>query len=173
MIIVSFTKEGPVKFVRYKDIRNLNRNEKIDFFSNPIQNMDWEVIPLNDDYSLRPIGDYDGELYSNFIPVTSTTEGKEGIFLRHCSGMKLSPTHLLVHFSKGQLSRRSRYIADDSHSYQEIKSRWYSGQAKPPSESKITQDVRRKLSSSARNASRYSYRPFLEAYFVCLIRSGR
>lgn len=160
IVLASFTKDTSSHFVRYKDLRPLTRSEKFNFFSRPITSLDWTAVTIDDDYSLRPRGEYDAELYSKFIPLT----GENGIFLRHCSGLKLAPTHLLVHFSKGQLSRRSKYIGDFSHTYADIKERWYSGQVKPPAEKKLTHSVRSLLASSYRQGIKYSYRPFLEAY---------
>ena len=62
--------------------------------------------------------------------------------MRDCSGLKLAPTHLLVHFSKGQLKRRSRFIADENNNYEQIKDRWYKGQTKPPAQSKLSHEVK-------------------------------
>lgn len=166
LIIASFTHDGDSKFIRYMDIRNLSKAEKSQFFEKEITTLDWEAVTPDIEYSLRPLGEFDSVLYSKFIPLTTSDESHIGIFLRHCSGMKLAPTHLLVHFSRGQLSRRSRFISDMSHPYKEIKERWYSGQAKPPAEGKLNSAVREALSSASRNISKYSYRPFLDAFVI-------
>lgn len=166
LIIASFTKEGNSKFIRYKDIRNLSKADKSQFFKKRITTLDWDEVTPDNEYSLRPIGEFNSDLYSKFIPLTTSDENHLGIFLRHCSGMKLAPTHLLVHFSRGQLSRRSRFISNLTHSYNEIKEQWYSGQAKPPSEGKLNSAVREALSSASRNIVQYSYRPFLDAFVI-------
>ena len=77
--------------------------------------------------------------------------------------MKLAPTHLLVHFNKGQLKRRNRFIADETHSYEEIKDRWYKGQTKPPAQRKLSNEVKKCLANSGLKIVDYSYRPFLTA----------
>lgn len=164
LILASFTADNTSKFVRYKDLRGLSKAQKLEFFSKDVTALDWDVLSIDEEYSLRPKGEYDVELYSQFIPLAAEHGSENGIFLRHCSGMKLAPTHLLVHFSKGQLSRRSKYIGDLAHSYSDIKDRWYSGQAKPPAEKKLSNSVRVLVARSSKNGSQYSYRPFLEAY---------
>ena len=164
LILASFTADNTSKFVRYKDLRGLSKAQKMEFFSKDVTALDWDVLSIDEEYSLRPKGEYDVELYSQFIPLAAEHGSENGIFLRHCSGMKLAPTHLLVHFSKGQLSRRSKYIGDLAHSYSDIKDRWYSGQAKPPAEKKLSNSVRVLVARSSKNGSQYSYRPFLEAY---------
>lgn len=166
LIIASFTKEGNSKFIRYKDIRNLSKADKSQFFKKKVTTLDWDEVTPDNEYSLRPIGEFNSDLYSKFIPLTTNDENHLGIFLRHCSGMKLAPTHLLVHFSRGQLSRRSHFISNLTHSYNEIKERWYSGQAKPPSEGKLNSAVREALYSASRNIVQYSYRPFLHAFVI-------
>ena len=122
LILASFTADNTSKFVRYKDLRGLSKAQKMEFFSKDVTALDWDVLSIDEEYSLRPKGEYDVELYSQFIPLAAEHGSENGIFLRHCSGMKLAPTHLLVHFSKGQLSRRSKYIGDLAHSYSDISS---------------------------------------------------
>ena len=164
LVVASFSAPQASPHIKYKDLRSFNRAEKLTFFAKPIEQLSWKELLLNEDYVFRPTGEYDDTLYSRFIPLAAPHGTEKGIFLRNCSGMKLAPTHLLVHFSKGQLSRRCKYIGDISHSYEDIKTRWYSGQAKPPTERKLTLAVRNAISVASRNSTRYSYRPFLEAY---------
>ncbi|MBK6898252.1 MAG: hypothetical protein IPH09_02950 [bacterium] len=86
------------------------------------------------------------------------------IFSRHCSGTKLAPTALFVHASRPVLQRRSSEIGNTHMTYANLKARWYSGQQKPPSESKLTSDVRRRMLIAAGNADsyrRYAFRPFV------------
>lgn len=164
IILASFTDDLASSYVRYKDISTLSRSEKIKFFSCPITSLDWRIVTIDSNFSLRPKEQYDIDLYSKFVPLTLDHDSKSGIFLRHCSGLKLAPTHLLVHFSKGQLSRRCKYIGDTNHSYEEIKNRWYKGQVKPPSSKKLTPSVRNILANTYKQNKKYSYRPFLEAF---------
>ncbi len=170
LILVGLSKNDSVEnaVVRYKSIINLLRHEKVSFFENG--NIDLKEFQLlaNDyeRYFLKSSEDFDRESYDMFWPLAN--ENGEGIFLRHCSSLKLAPTHLLVHTSKGQLKRRSKFIAKTENDYELIKERWYKGQKKPPPQVKITDRVKEKLNSaiSRNEISKYSYRPFLEAFVV-------
>lgn len=153
--------------INYKNICNLNRQQKHDFFDAKISLDDWTPIDkLDENYSFKPAGNYDAEKYNLFWALTA--ENDEGIFLRHCSSLKLAPTHLLVHSSEGQLKRRSKFIAKVENDYAIIKEKWYSGQQKPPPEAKINDAVRNKLQKAvaSHNIYKYSYRPFLESFVL-------
>lgn len=150
--------------VHYKGIYNLSKREKREYFESEVKLEDWETIKLNKRFTLKPTRDVDEELYAQFWHLKS--EDEPSIFLRDCSGLKLAPTHLLVHFSKGQLKRRSKFIADINNGYEQIKDRWYKGQTKPPAQKKLTPEVRIALGNSKMRIVDYSYRPFLTA---CLI----
>ena len=153
--------------IKYLDICGLSKQEKLSFFKTEPNLEEWQIIDkLNDTFAFKPSKRYDKKLYEQFWPLT--IENGSGIFLRHCSSLKLAPTHLLVHCSKGQLSRRAKYISQEENNYSLIKETWYSGQRKPPKEAKITSDVRRCLGAARELGSiyEYSYRPFLEAYVI-------
>lgn len=153
--------------INYKSICDLNRQQKHDFFNEEVSLADWTAInELDENYSFKPASDYDAEMYNRFWALTA--ENDEGIFLRHCSSLKLAPTHLLVHSSEGQLKRRSKFIAKAENNYATIKEKWYSGQQKPPPAAKINDAVRNKLEKAvtAQNIYKYSYRPFLESYVL-------
>lgn len=150
--------------IHYKAIYNLSGQEKRTFFESDINLEGWETVKLDKKYTFKPTTGVDEELYSNFWHLTS--EEDPSIFMRDCSGLKLAPTHLLVHFSKGQLKRRSRFIADENNSYDQIKDRWYKGQTKPPALTKLTHDVRVALANSDGRIVDYSYRPFLTASLI-------
>lgn len=117
---------------------------------------------------------YDRNLYSRFWAVHSAdpkgpVAGERCVFSRHCSGIKLAPTTLFVHSSKPLLKRRSIEIADLAKSYIDVKEKWFSGQRKLPSESKLTADVRRRLGKAARRDDsyrRYAFRPFLPMHLL-------
>lgn len=156
--------EMSIPTVHYKSIYNLSYNNKLKYLESPVDAIDWNNIKLGKDYILKPTGDVDEKLYSKFWYIASTTN--PSIFLRHCSGLKLAPTHLLIHFNKGQLKRRNKFIADETNSYEEIKNRWYKGQAKPPSQKKLTHGVRECLANNNLRIVDYSYRPFLTAYLL-------
>ena len=147
--------------IHYKSIVKLSCKEKTAYFNAPVDTSDWEKVTLDKNYVFKPSGNVDEELYSKFWHIASETE--PAIFERHCSGLKLAPTHLLVHFNKGQLKRRNKYIADETNSYEEIKDRWYKGQTKPPAKRKLSREVRACLSNGNLTIVDYSYRPFLTA----------
>ena len=89
------------------------------------------------------------------------------VFARHCSGLKLAPSNLLVHAKKPVLIRRSRSIASWSEDYAALKHQWFSGQQKPPGKHKLTEAVRGALNTAANDPSSvrdYSYRPFLQMH---------
>ncbi len=147
--------------VHYKSIADLSYKDKVDFFSTAVDDNGWEDVKLDKNYIFKPTGNVDENLYSQFWYIASDNE--PAIFERHCSGLKLAPTHLLVHFNKGQLKRRNRFIADETHSYEEIKDRWYKGQTKPPAQRKLSHEVKMCLANSELRIVDYSYRPFLTA----------
>lgn len=150
--------------IYYKSISGLSLREKKVFFNAEVDLANWETVKLDKKYTLKPSTGVDEELYANFWHLSS--EEDPAIFQRDCSGLKLAPTHLLVHFSKGQLKRRSRFIADESNTYDRIKERWYKGQTKPPAQKKLTNEVRQALANSEMNIVDYSYRPFLTANLI-------
>ena len=154
--------------INYHSITHLSKSDKIEFFNQTeIRLDDWKEIELDrDDYSLKPKMKFNKEAYDLFWSITDSND--TGIFLRHCSGLKLAPTHLLVHASSGQLKRRSKFISRAENDFENIKLRWYNGQVKIPSQSKITEGIRSKLGLAANtnNIENYSYRPFLETSVI-------
>jgi hypothetical protein len=153
--------------INYKNICELNIKEKNLYFESKVTLEEWiEIDNLDEDYSFKPTLAYNKKLYENFWPIT--TKNKTGIFLRHCSNIKLAPTHLLVHSSEGQLKRRSKFISKAENDYSVIKKRWYSGQVKPPPSVKINDRIKFLLEKAieAKNIYKYSYRPFLETFVL-------
>lgn len=153
--------------INYQNICSLSRQEKYSFFDSEATLTGWATTSeLDENFSFKPTGDYDAEVYNLFWKITS--DKGDGIFLRHCSSLKLAPTHLLVHSSEGQLKRRSKFIAKSENDYATIKERWYSGQQKPPPASKINDNIRMRLEKAvaANSISKYSYRPFLESFVL-------
>lgn len=155
--IVSSDSSG-VGHIHYKSIVDYTRKEKTDFFSAGINlEVGWQTIQLDDDVAFVPRNSHNKELYESFFPLTT-------VFERMCSGIKASPTALLVHCSKGQLLRRSRYIADANKTYGDIKERWFSGQQKIPAENKLSWPVRMAMQTIDESGIfPYSFRPFLTA----------
>jgi len=169
ILSATFKEENPIPaIINYNTVTHLSKTDKIDFFNQTEINLnDWQEIELDDeDYTFKPKMKFDSELYDLFYPITGSQD--EGIFLRHCSGLKLAPTHLLVHASSGQLKRRSKFISRSENSFEDIKTRWYKGQRKIPNQSKITDGIRSKLglAANASNISNYSYRPFIETSVI-------
>lgn len=147
-----------VGHIHYKSIINYTRKQKTDFFSAEINLEEgWQTLPLDDDLVFVPRHSINKDLYERFFPITS-------IFERNCSGIKASPTALLVHCSRGQLLRRCRDVADTSKTYEDIKERWFNGQQKIPAEGKLSWSVRMAMQKiSENNIFPYSFRPFLTA----------
>ena len=153
--------ETSLPVIHFRSIAALSYKEKVDFFKAAVNDNGWEDVKLDKNYIFKPAGNVNENLYSRFWHIASDSE--PAIFERHCSGLKLAPTHLLVHFNKGQLKRRNRFIADETHSYEEIKDRWYKGQMKPPALRKLSHEVKTCLANSDLKIVDYSYRPFLTA----------
>jgi len=169
ILAATFKEENSLpSIINYNSVTHLSKPEKINFFNQTEINLnDWEEIELDhEDYSFKPKLQFDKEVYDLFWPITGSDD--DGIFLRHCSGLKLAPTHLLVHASSGQLKRRSKYIYRSENSFEDIKTRWYKGQRKIPNKSKITDGIRSKigLAANTSNITTYSYRPFLETSVI-------
>jgi len=161
--------DSSLALINYNSITHLSKTDKIEFFNQSEINLDdWKEIEVDkNDYSLKPKMQFDKEAYSLFWSITDSNN--EGIFLRHCSGLKLAPTHLLVHASSGSLKRRSKFISKTENNFEAIKLRWYSGQRKIPSQSKITDAIRSKIglaATAANSITNYSYRPFLETSVI-------
>ncbi len=153
--------------IAYKNICSLSKQEKINYFNSEVSISEWiNLEKLDDNYTFKPTSDYDTEKYNRFWPISSKND--DGIFLRHCSSLKLAPTHLLVHASEGQLKRRSKFISKTENDYTTIKERWYSGQQKPPPATKINDRIKVFLEKAVReqNIFKYSYRPFIETFVL-------
>lgn len=119
--------------------------------------------------AFRPVGNgFDRDLYQQFWAIHPAGKEPESnelcAFVRHCSGTKLAPTSLFVHPRKPILKRRSLEIGDMNNTYEDIRTRWFAGQQKPPAEAKLTMDVRTRLRIAAgmdNRYRRYAFRPFI------------
>lgn len=116
--------------------------------------------------SFLPSLPFDIEMYKKFWPV-SNENGKNAIFINHCSGIKLAPTAIFTHVKAPMLKRRSRDIA--THDVAEAK-QWFIKQDRPPKEEKIRAfrdaliecgDRGEMEQIIAHNIRLYSFRPFL------------
>ncbi|XKT74750.1 MAG: type ISP restriction/modification enzyme [Patescibacteria group bacterium UBA2163] len=160
----------PYNFISISDF---NLDEKNAFFEmeadageSMLQKFETFETDLNDPI-FRPRKDFDRERYSSFWSLfknDSTTDDRY-IFERHCSGLKLAPSSLFVHTDEPILFRRSDDIANDSINTNDILSRWYKGQDRPPAAAKFSPTVRsafkEKLSGETESSTLYSYRPML------------
>lgn len=162
--------------VSFASITSTPKSSKIDFLGDtkiPVHMLE-PYVGINvtgPDFVFRPGGGLNRDLYNLYWPLCSDNNNSVSeesfIFARHCSGLKLAPSNLLVHPTKPLLLRRSREIADTSKDYDTIREQWFVGQQKPPSRDKISESVRKALSMALTDTHAvhtYSYRPFLQMY---------
>lgn len=160
--------------VRYKTIARLPREEKLkeivaSDLASQLASYDRVLPTEQNDYSFHPASAYDEDLYLDFWPLCPPSHDDANpafVFSRHCSGIKLAPSNLLIHTNKALLLRRSKEVAESSQ-YDLIKQRWFSGQKKPPSAAKMTDAVKAALKSAVANDTSvhvYAYRPFLHLF---------
>ena len=85
-------------------------------------------------FSFRPTAQWNKRLYDVYWALcpkgTDPKEDELFVFARHCSGLKLAPSNLLVHTKKPVLIRRSRSIASWSEDYAALKQQWFLRTAK-------------------------------------------
>lgn len=162
-----------IKKAFHLDISNADRKRKFEALKK-ILNM---KTPLNEfrkfeiassNYAFKPMKYFNKDLYDRFWNLYSDNQEGNYIFQRHCSGVKLAPSSLLIHTLKPMLIRRSKQIADLRYSATDISNAWYSGQDRKPNPAKLTSDVRNSISSSLSDLDEtiihYSFRPFLTTY---------
>lgn len=171
LVIIGLNSKGinTKQTLKYKNISDLTKEEKLNYImSENIDLIDWDDVSLDkENYSFKSSNENSNSRYLKFWPLTAK-DNKNGIYERHCSSVKLAPTHLLVHADAGQLKRRTRFISKSENSYKEIISDWYKGQSKPPSEAKITPTIKDCLAKTLKGQFivNYSYRPFIEANVI-------
>lgn len=161
--------------LHYVAITDRTRGQKKQFLETPRTTAEYLAVFAPHDLdgqtsAFRPGGNgYDRDLYARFWAIHSANPRgpapeERCVFSRHCSGTKLAPTALFVHASKPVLKRRSREIGNAHTAYADLKERWFSGQRKPPAESKLSTDVRDRMRIAAANEDsyrRYAFRPFV------------
>lgn len=150
--------------IHYKDISGLSRAEKLAFLSREVNSAEYETIPSKPAV-FRPQATFDREKYLKFWSLAPDLESGDEryIFERHVSGIKLAPSHMLVHVSAGLLSRKLRDIADMRKSVTDLINSWFAGQQRAPQPSKFKESVREAIGRALKtspSASKYSYRPF-------------
>ena len=179
-LLVGIRKSGQSKKtapdVEFATIADLSKFEKIAYLVDTAPDRkilaQYENVRVKGpDFSFRAPGHWDKSLYDVYWPLcprdTHPEEGELFVFARHCSGLKLAPSNLLVHTNKPVLIRRSKDIASSSKDYETLKHQWFSGQQRPPGKNKLTETVRSAMDAATSDLSSvhdYSYRPFLQMY---------
>lgn len=162
--------------VRFATVVDLPKPEKISHLIETASFQEilaqYENVNVKDpNFSFRPTAQWNKRLYDVYWPLcprgAHPKEDDQFVFARHCSGLKLAPSNLLVHAKKPVLIRRSKSIANWSEDYSTLKHHWFSGQQRPPGKHKLTEAVRSALNAAASDSSSvrdYSYRPFLQMH---------
>lgn len=159
------------KSIRFLDISSLSVEKKIEFLTKEARDgikLDgyFEVEPDNWTLKKSKAVQSRSALYNRGVLLCGD-EDVSRIFLRHCSGIKLAPSSMLVHANQHLLKRRTRDLTQLSADVMENLGKWFTGQRKPPSKDKLTSDVVRELENIIRShkvATRYAYRPFVSMW---------
>lgn len=162
----SNTQSGPKIF--HCDITTQKLDEKLDFLKKaPDLNLFSQFIPSGPHWRFSPSVSYPEALWLKGWPLTSTTSSF-GIFRQKCSAVKLAPTALLFHTTKQILLRRSVDISRVAVAAEELVSKWFKGQRKPPAASKLTPHVKAALKSAANKneVTDYLFRPFVHGFIL-------
>ncbi len=121
-------------------------------------------------YNLCDSG-YSKNFPREYWPLYSDNESEKHIFMRHCNGVKLSPTSLFVHTNQAVLQRRCKEIGDTDKNFEDIINRWYNGQQKKPNKNKLTIPIRIQIGKEVQKHQQfkksirpYSFRPFLNSF---------
>lgn len=172
-IIVLARRAGENRFatdINFIDYSRASFGEKTEFLRSDIESIMTRFTTFavnNAMYSFVPARHFNEELYSAFWPINTETN-TPGIFIKQCSGAKLSPTALLTHVNQPILRRRSREIAADGVT----KAReWVGNQDKPVNDSKVIafQNALRSCPSGTletnlnNNIRPCSFRPFVNS----------
>jgi len=163
------TQGSASKLRRHANISALSYDEKIEFLNSPVNLTTFQEV-LGAPDQLAPRAPYPREKWLTCWPL-SREGNTNGIFKLKCSGIKLAPTSVLFHSDQNQLVRRSRSIASlPFKSFQELKDEWFQGQARPPRESKFSDEVRREIGKAVEPPSsdvyKYTFRPFVQGYAI-------
>lgn len=162
----------------YRSITNLSRSRKLEELSydKDVSELIGDFSEINisdDDYLFRPpLQPFDDSLYSKFWPLhpagNEPTSGEKYIFERHVSGIKFAPSSMFVHTDKNLLLRRSKDIANEQITVNDIKNKWFSGQDRPPPDAKFSSSVRQEIGNAIaggeKRLNNYSYRPLLNTH---------
>ena len=161
--------------VRFTSVVEFSKTEKIKYLTKTasfrkIMAKYEDIDVKGPDFYFRRARGWNRHLYDAYWPLCPggihPDEDELFVFARHCSGLKLAPSNLLVHTKKPVLIRRSKDIASSDKDYEVLRHHWFSGQRKPPGKNKLTEAVKRALGAANGPSSvrDYSYRPFLQMY---------
>ena len=157
--------------VRYCDISEWPRTEKIAFLENSVELSRFDDITVSEpEFLFTPSNTYPHILWQQCWPL-HRSEGNEGVFRFRCSAIKLAPTSLLFHTDRQQLIARSMGILSPIQAnLARWKDDWFKGQWRPPRLDKLTDEVRsavfKAASGSAGSIVDYSFRPFNQGYAI-------
>lgn len=132
-----YGKEAKITKFHYLDFSHSPRLDKVKQLNQNIRSIvsKFKEYPIDPDMlSFAPAKPFNTEMYAGFWPV-SGENGKNAIFLNHCSGIKLAPTAIFTHVKAPMLKRRSREIAANGAAGTR---EWFFRQDRPPKEEKIT-----------------------------------
>ena len=154
--------------IYHHDITSKKLSEKLDFLKErPDLNAFPSYTPSAPQWRFSPSVSYPDKLWLKGWPLTSKTAGF-GIFKKKCSAVKLAPTAILFHTTKQILIRRALDISKVGLDPDQLVSKWFKGQRKPPKVSKLTPLVKAALKSAANNneVSDYLFRPFVHGFVL-------
>ena len=149
--------------IHHQDITALSLNDKLAFLkANPNLNSFLSFTPTQPQWRLAPSASYPVDLWLKGWPLTSTSSSF-GVFLQKCSAVKLAPTAMLFHTQKQILRRRSIDIGNANIPLEQLLTKWFKGQRKPPAKAKLTPLVQSVLKKAANNnqVADYLFRPFV------------
>ena len=155
----------------HKDITNLNLVEKKNFLKRELESLDLPRISFSDQsYLFSPTNKYPEDEWNKYWPLVET-KSNQGIFRQKCSAVKLAPSAMLFHTSSQILQRRSIELGGKvpkSSLGVDMIRKWFKGQRRPPSEKKLTREVKSALLKSAKEKyiSKYHFRPFSEGWVL-------
>lgn len=130
--------------------------------ANPDLNSFSKITPTGPQWRFAPSATYPVDLWLKGWPLTATSSNI-GMFLQKCSAVKLAPTAMLFHTQKQILLRRSVDLSRTNASADSLLARWFAGQRKRPTASKLTPLVKSALKTAATRdeLAPYLFRPFV------------
>lgn len=149
--------------IYHHDITSQSLKNKIAFLNaTPDINSFSSFTPTEPQWRLAPSATYPVDLWLKGWPLTSSSSNF-GVFLQKCSAVKLAPTAMLFHTQKQILLRRSIDLSKPNVDPKQLLARWFNGQRKPPSASKLTPLVKSNLKTAVNSSSitDYLFRPFV------------